>query len=66
METYPPEPSPYLSSELRKNLKHFNRLGNYQGLLYRKFFDDTGRTVTGQYVVPAHLRIELLYGVHNS
>ena len=66
METHPPDPSPYLSLELRKYLKHFNRLENYQGVLYRKFFDDTGKTVTRQYVVPAHLRTELLYRVHNS
>ena len=66
METHPPDPSPYLSSELRKYLKHFNRPENYQGVLYRKFFDDTGKTITRQYVVPAHLRTELLYRVHNS
>ena len=66
METHPPDPSPYMSSELRKYLKHFNRLENYHGVLYRKFFDDTRKTITRQYFVPAHLRTELLYRVHNS
>ena len=66
MDTHPPEPSPYLSSELRKYLKHFNRLENHQGVLYRKFFDDTGKVVNRQYVVPAHLRAEILYRIHNS
>ena len=66
MDTHPPQPSPYLSSELRKYLKHFNRLENHQGVLYRKFFDDTGKVVSRQYVVPAHLRAEILYRIHNS
>ena len=66
METHPPELSPYLSSELRKYLKHFNRLDNYPSVLNRKIFDDTGKLVTRQNVVPAHLRTELLYRVHNS
>ena len=66
MDTHPPEPSPYLSSELRKYLKHFNRLENHQGVLYRKFFDDTGKVVNRQYVVPAQLRAEILYRIHNS
>ena len=66
METHPPEPTPYLRSELRKDIKHFIRHENYQGVLYRKFFDDTGKTVTRQNVVPGHFRTELLYRVHNS
>ena len=66
MATHPPEPSPYLSSELRKYLKHFNRLEVYNGVLYRKFFDDTGKSITRQYVVPVHLRAEVLYRIHNS
>ena len=62
-ETHPPEPSPYLSSELRKYFKHFNRIKNYQGVFYRKFFDDTGKTVARQYVGPAHFRTEFQYRV---
>ena len=41
MDTHPPEPSPYLSSELRKYPKHFNRSEIHQGVLYRNIFDDT-------------------------
>ena len=35
-------------------------------MLNRKYFDDTGKTVTRQYVVAAHLRTEPLYRVRNS
>ena len=66
MNTHPPAPSPYLNTELRKYLKHFPRLEIYQRVLYRKFFDDTGKNVTRQYVVPAHLRAGVVYRIHNS
>ena len=66
MDTHPFEPSPYLSSELRKYLKQFNRSEIHQGVLYRKFSDDTGKVVNRQYVVPAHLRAEILYRIYNS
>ena len=62
----PPSPSPYMNTELRKYLKHFARLENHNGVLYRKFFSDNGRDFIRQYVVPTHLREELLYRVHNS
>ena len=45
MDTHPPEPSPYLSSELRKYPKRFNVLENHQSVLYRNFFDGTGKVV---------------------
>ena len=61
-----PSPSPYMNQELAKYLKHFDRLELHQGVLYRKFFDHTGRNITRQYVVPKHLRKEVLYRVHNS
>ena len=66
METHPPEPSLNLGSELRKYLKHFNRLKVVNGVLYQKFFDDTGKSVTPQYVVPAYLRTDILYRIDNS
>ena len=66
MNTHPPAPSPYLNTELRKYLNHFPLLEIYQGVLYRKFFDDTGKSVTRQYVVPAHLRAEVVYRIHTS
>ena len=65
-QTGPPSDFPYMSTELRKYLKHFDRLENHHGILYRKFFDDTGRNFIRQYVVPQHLRNEVLYRVHNS
>ena len=55
-----------MNTELRKYLKHFARLENHNGVLYRKFFSDNGRDFIRQYVVPTHLREELLYRVHNS
>ena len=66
MDTHPPEPSPHLNTELRKYLKHFPRLEVFQGVLYRKFFDDTGKKLTRQYVVPTYLRAEVVYRIHNS
>ena len=46
METHPRELSPYLKSELRTCLKYFIRLEVVNGVLYRKFFDDTRKSVT--------------------
>ena len=66
METHLPELSLYLSQELRKYLKHFDRLEIFQGVLYRKFFDDTSKTITRQNVVPTHLRSGILYRIHSS
>ena len=63
---HPPAPSPYLNTEFRKYLKHFPRLEIYQGVLYQKLFDDTGKNVTRQYGVPAYLRAEVVYRIHNS
>ena len=47
-------PSPYMNTELRKYLKHFARLENHNGLLYRKLYSDNGRDFIRQYVVPTH------------
>ena len=33
---------------------------------YTEFFGHTGREYTNQYVVPSHLRKELIYRLHNS
>ena len=66
IETGQPSQSPYMNHELRKYLKHFNRLENHNGVLYRNFYSDNGRDFIRQYVVPTHLRQEVLYRVHNS
>ena len=66
LEKGPPSPTPYMNTELKKFIKHFGRLENHHGVQYRKFFDDTGRIFIRQYVVPQHLREEILYRIHNS
>ena len=38
----PPSPSPFMNTDLRKYLKHFARLENHHGVLYRKFYSDNG------------------------
>ena len=62
---YPTDRS-YLSFDLTKYLKQSPRLTIQQGVLYRKFFDQTGRVALLQYCVPQQLRAEVLYRVHNS
>ena len=52
--------------DLKKYHKHNSRLTLEHGLLYRKFFDHTGKNYHEQLVVPKHLRTELLYRIHNS
>ena len=56
----------YSNWELKKYQKQLPRLELVKGILYRKFFDKTGKNFVRQYVVPKHLREELLYRVHNS
>ena len=52
----PPSQSHYTNHELRNYLKHFNRLENHNGVLYRKVYSDNDRDLIRQYVVPTHLR----------
>ena len=49
-----------------KFLKNFDHLENHDGILYRKFYNHTGRCVLRQYVVPQHMQKEIFYCVHNS
>ena len=42
----------YLNTELGKYAKHFARLENHNGVLYRKLFSDIGLDFIRQYVVP--------------
>ena len=46
----PPSPSQFLNTELCKLLKHFARLENHNGVLYRTFFSDNGRDFIRQYI----------------
>ena len=56
----------YLNIELQKLCKQAKRLEIQNDVLYRKFFDHTGRTFPRQFVVPSHLRKELIFRLHNS
>ena len=61
-----PKNSEHFNVELKKYYKHLKRLEIHNGVLYRKFFDNTGRNFTRQYVLPNHLRKEVLFRIHNS
>ena len=66
VNTHPPAPSLCLNMKLWKHLEQFPCQKICQGVLYRKFVDDTGKNVTRQFVVPAHLRAEVVYRIHSS
>ena len=60
-------PSPaYLKTTELKYFKQLPRLMLKDGVLYRKFFDQTGKVSHEQFCVPEHLQKELLYRIHNS
>ena len=48
----------YSNWELKKYHKQLPRLELVKGILYRKFFDNTGKNFVRQYVVPKRLREE--------
>ena len=56
----------YATFQLKKYGKQFNRLVLQNGVLFRKFFDDTGKIKTLQFCLPKHLWREVVYGLHNS
>ena len=61
------KPNPaYLKTTELKYFKQLPRLTLNNGILYRKFFDQTGKVSHEQFCVPAHLQKELLYRIHNS
>ena len=66
LRTKLPNDLSYLNIELQKLCKQAKRLEIQNGVLYRKFFDHTGRNFTRQFVVPSHLRKELIFRLHNS
>ena len=55
-----------MSAELQKYHKLFERLELNDSVLCRKLFNHTGQEYTRQYVVPSHMRKELIYRHHNS
>ena len=60
-----PDPK-YLTPELKKYLKHKNRLIVKNNVLYRQFYAHNGSISHLQFCVPKQLRKELLYRIHNS
>ena len=56
----------YASTNLKKYHKHFNRLILEGNVLYRNFYDDTGKVLHKQFCVPKHLWKETIYRLHNS
>ena len=56
----------YASTKLKKYHKHINRLILEGNVLYRNFYDDTGKVLHKQFCVPKHLWKENIYRLHNS
>ena len=56
----------YATYEEDKYLKQLPRLTIKDQILYRKFYDHTGKVQCYQIVVPRQLRKELLYRIHNT
>ena len=56
----------YASTNLKKYHKHLNRLILEGNVLYRNFYDDTGKVLHKQFCVPKHLWKETIYRLHNS
>ena len=50
----------------RKYAKQVPRLVIEKGVLFRKFFNDIGKVIILQFCVPAHLKDELLFRLHND
>ena len=56
----------YASFELKKYGKQFNRLKIQSNILYREFYDHSGKVACLQYCLPKQLWKEVLYRLHNS
>ena len=56
----------YASTNLKKYYKHLNRLILERNVLYRNFYDDTGKVLHKQLCVPKHLRKDSIYRLHSS
>ena len=56
----------YSSTNLKKYHKHLNRIILEGNVLYRNYYDDTGKVLHKQFCVPKHLRKETIYRLHNS
>ena len=56
----------YENSRKKKYAKQFNRLIIENDVLYRNFFDDTGKVKYKQYCLPKHRWKQVVYRPHNS
>ena len=56
----------YASTRLKKYAKQFDRLKLENNVLYRLFYDDTGKILHQQICLPKHLWKEVIYRLHNS
>ena len=56
----------YAWTRLKKFAKQFDRLQLENDVLYRLFYDDTGKILYQQYCLPKHLWKEVIYRLHNS
>ena len=56
----------YASTNLKKYYKHLNRLILEGNVLYRSFYDDTGKVLHEHFCVSKHLWKETIYRLHNS
>ena len=56
----------YASNNLKKYHKHLNRLILEGNVLYRNFYEDTGKVLHKQFCVPKRLWKETIYRLHNS
>ena len=56
----------YASTRLKKYAKQFDRLKLENNVLYRLFYDDTGKILHQQICLLKHLWKEVIYRLHNS
>ena len=66
LQSEAPVNSLHVDNELRAYIKHLPRLVLVNGVIYRKYFDHTGKETQKQFCVPKELRKELIYRCHNS
>ena len=66
IETGKNEVTEYTNPIEKKYAKHLERLVVEDGILYRNFYEHTGKVSNKQYCVPEQLKKEVVYRLHNS
>ena len=66
IETGKNEITEYTNPIEKKYAKHLERLVVEDGILYRNFYEHTGKVSNKQYCVPEQLKKEVVYRLHNS